>query len=435
MTRELRIGIFLGGVILILAVFVFVVGDMSVLLKKPGFALVVDIDTAAGLDKRAAVKMAGVQIGFVKAIRLAGRRAEVVLSVYPDTRIPRDSRATLSTLGLLGEKYVEILPGESATFCRPGEVLAGLPSAGFDQIGTLLVSLGNDLKEAGGALKEMLGPEARTSVKQTLDNLAVLSAELRDLIGGSQKEVHQTVQSAGRAFENLDNSAGAVSAAARDALRQLQDLAAENRESIRLNLDKIKDLIGQIQDAVNLMNASLEKIKRGEGTVGKMIQEPELYDKAKEALDAVRQTARSTSSLRALMDVQADRYGRSGLVRSSYTLGLWFNPKVFFTAGLIRNPWEGRFTFSLQSGFRLGDFVPRAGFIESEFGLGLDYSAFRNRLVFSLEGFDFNRAPSPHLRAATRIEAFRYFYFVLGLDDFSLASRRELYFGLGMTLR
>ena len=40
MTRELRIGIFFGTAILILAVFIFIVGDMSVLLRKPGFALV-----------------------------------------------------------------------------------------------------------------------------------------------------------------------------------------------------------------------------------------------------------------------------------------------------------------------------------------------------------------------------------------------------------
>jgi len=52
-----------------------------------------------------------------------------------------------------------------------------------------------------------------------------------------------------------------------------------------------------------------------------------------------------------------------------------------------------------------------------------------------LEGFDFNRPDSPHYRVFSRFSPLKYLYLVAGLDDFSLASRREFFFGLGLELR
>ena len=60
MTRETRIGIFVGAALLILAVFIFIVGDLATLFRKPGYPLSVEFTSAAGLEKRAPVKMAGV---------------------------------------------------------------------------------------------------------------------------------------------------------------------------------------------------------------------------------------------------------------------------------------------------------------------------------------------------------------------------------------
>jgi len=435
MTRELRIGIFVGATILALAVFIFIVGDMSLLFKKPGYSLSANFETAAGLDKRAAVRMAGVPIGFVKNIRLVRRQARVELAIYHGVEIPKDSRVTSAALGLLGDKYIEIIPGESASNCQPGDTLTALPAAGLDQVGTLLLSLGDEVREAGKALREMLSPGTKANLNQVLANLSSFSSELKDFMGRNQGEIGQAVRSAGQTFRNLDKKAEDVAAGLKDTLHLLNTMAAENRDNVKLNLEKIKGLIGKMEETLKLLNGSLEKINRGEGTLGKLVQETGLYSKAEETLDEVRKTAKPVSSFRSYLDFQADYYGTSDLVRSSFMLGFWFNPRVFLETGIVRNPWEQKFTFSLQGGYRWGGIVPRAGFIESEFGLGLDYYAFKDTWLFSLEGFDFNRAHSPHFRIRSRYSPVKYFYFVLGFDDFTQASRREFFFGLGLELR
>src|SRR4030042_6921523 len=123
MKREIKIGIFLAGAFLFLAVFIFVAGDMSTWFQKSGYEISVLFPSATGLEKHAAVRLAGVKIGYVKDIRLDERKARVVLAVWPKYQVPRGSRAALASLGIAGERYIDISPSEQPDSLRPGEAL------------------------------------------------------------------------------------------------------------------------------------------------------------------------------------------------------------------------------------------------------------------------------------------------------------------------
>ena len=435
MKRELRIGIFVGAALLVMAVFIFIVGDMSVLFEKSGYAVSVDFDSAAGLESRTVVKMSGVKIGYIEDIKLFRRKARITLSIFAGVEIPKDSKATASSLGLLGEKYMEIIPGDSPENCRPGDTLGGQPAMGFDQISGLLQSVGTEVKEAGQAVKDALGPETRSNLNLTIENLAALSAGLKDLVEQNQGEVRKTVDEAGRAFRNLNLKIDDTAAGLGDTLRLLKDIAAENRESLKLDLQGIQGLIRKIEDSLKLLNAALEKTTKGEGTVGKLLQDPALYDKAEKAVEDIGAVSRSVASLRVLFDVRAEELPKSGLVRPLFQLGLRVTPRAFFEAGLVRDPWKDEFAFSLLGGYRLGNFVPRFGLIESQFGVGLDYYAFGDAWMLRAEGFDFNRLGRPRFRLSARFAPWNSLYFVFGADELALAARSEVFFGLGVTLR
>ena len=68
--------------------------------------------------------------------------------------------------------------------------------------------------------------------------------------------------------------------------------------------------------------------------------------------------------------------------------------------------------------------------MESKVGAGIDLYAVRDRLKFSLDSFDFNRHPRPRFRFWTRYAASKYFSLLLGIDNFTLVPKREIYFGL-----
>jgi len=435
MTREARIGIFVAAAFLILAVFIFIVGDLAVIFRKAGYPLSVEFPSAAGLEKRAPVKMAGVSIGMVKDIRLSGRKARVDMDIDAGVRVPKDSAVTFSMSGLLGEKTVEIVPGASEEPSAPGDMLAGKMTMGFEDLGPMLGSVGDKIKSAGDAITETLGPETRASLGRTIESLAGLSAELRALVERNQAGIAKTVQGAQTTAETLDRAVKEVGEAARETIGLIQDIAAENRDSLKINLEKIKTLTGQLEKSLEILNAALEKINRGEGTLGKVIQDPELYDKAEGVLDKIGKTAGDLSSLKATVDLETGYFGESSKLRSALGAGIRLDGGASLSVGLVRDPWRQTFTLSLQGGYRRGSIAGRAGFIESEFGVGMDLFALGDRWVTSLEGFDFNRATSPHLRLSTRFYPVRNVFLMVGADDFTLAGRRDVYFGLGFSVR
>ena len=215
----------------------------------------------------------------------------------------------------------------------------------------------------------------------------------------------------------------------------LKDTVEENRKNVKINLESIKELISKIEGSLKLLNESLEKINKGDGTLGKLIHEPELYNRAEGAVGDFEKVIHSLSSFQAGVDIRSDYFGDNNVVRNYLTLGIWPKPNKFALAQIVHDPWLDRFTYSLQGGIRFGPFSPRAGIMESKIGAGVDYSALKDRLTFSLEGFDFNRHPRPRLRFWTRFLASKYFYFLAGLEDFTLASHREVFFGLGIGYR
>jgi phospholipid/cholesterol/gamma-HCH transport system substrate-binding protein len=76
--------------------------------------------TVSGLKNKAAVTMAGVNIGEVRKIQLEDGRAKVTLSINNDVRLEDDSIAGIKTMGIIGDKYVAITPGASEKYIKPG---------------------------------------------------------------------------------------------------------------------------------------------------------------------------------------------------------------------------------------------------------------------------------------------------------------------------
>lgn len=427
MSRKLRVGLFVGGTLAVLAAFVLLLGDVSYLFKKAGYTLNVDVPTAAGLDSRAVVKMAGVKIGFVRDIQLSGVRARVVMSIDNGVQVPVDSTAAFAALGLLGEKYVEIDPGQSETFCRDNDVLEGLQKPGFDQIGSLLSSLGGELKAVTVSLREILNDENQVKIKQALEGAAGATAELEAILAGNRTEFERLVRGANQTVDGVGRTVAEISAELKKSLAVLQETVQENREPLKSDLAKIGEAVTKLQEI-------LEKIEKGEGTAGKLLSDDGLYSDASEVLATVKKTAGTISGITGYVDFQAGYYGSSERVRAVLAAGLRPTEKTFVEAGLIRDPWENRFKFSLQGGWRIGPLSPRAGFIENEFGVGLDFAG-GERWGLSLEGFDFNREESPRVRLTGRIFPVRNVYLMAGTDDFTLADRREFFIGLGLALR
>ncbi|MCX7973049.1 MAG: MlaD family protein [Candidatus Aminicenantes bacterium] len=435
MSREAKIGFFLGLTFLILALFIFIIGDLSRLFKPSGYLLLSSFDSALGIDKHTAVRMAGVKIGYVKEIELAYNRALIKLSIFPGIKIPRDSKAYLASLGLLGERYIEILPGQEKIPCQPGDEIASLPSVSFDQIGLMLISIGEEIKELSSTWQRLVGPQEKENFALILKNLASVSQEMSQLLKSTQPYLEKKLQSFSAEIAEFNSEV-------RKLVQQLQNLATSLEEFLDLNRDNFQESLANFREISERLKGNVAKLDQiinrlesGQGTLGKLLQNPELYEQTQRTVDRLANLAEKMASANLTPEIRADYLLSSQKLRGELSLSFWtkgHERPQFFSLGLVREPKTAGFLWNLQGGLKLGTVQARAGFFESELGVGLDFSPLANHLFFSLESFAFNREMGPKWRFLSRYYLGRNFYFTIGVDDLGVANHRNLILGLGV---
>lgn len=195
--------------------------------KDQGYNIIAGFETLKELKDGDEVRMAGVKIGEVEKTRLAGRRAEAVLRINPDVKIKSDATATIIMAGLIGTNYIGI-------------------------------DLGTD---AAPELRD--GAEIKT--KSTPDLNSVMSQ-----IGDLGKKLEG-------ALGNLSGSLSGDGKGGPGIIQKVDQLVTENRENIQ-------------KTTANLQSIT-DKVNKGEGTLGKLINDPKLHDDLIATLGDIKQGA------------------------------------------------------------------------------------------------------------------------------------------------
>jgi len=185
---EFKVGLFVLAGLVALTYFIFSVTDKAVL--EEGKSIHAVFQFANGLKKNAPVRVAGVEEGIVKNIGLFFDRqdqrtkAEVEMWVKRDTKIPADSTITINQLGLLGEKYIEIVPGMNAQeFMEEGKTYVGKDPIAQEAISERVMQVANRVDVAIGGINDMVRDEEyRRDIGETLANLNSLTGNIDDIL-------------------------------------------------------------------------------------------------------------------------------------------------------------------------------------------------------------------------------------------------------------
>ncbi|MDP2939593.1 MAG: MlaD family protein [Candidatus Omnitrophota bacterium] len=178
---ELKVGIFVLIALIVLSGFVFLISDIS--LFKPGWNLKIIFGFANGLKKSAPLRLAGVDMGKVQDIRifydsnLQKTRIEILAWLNADAKVPVDSKAWINQLGLLGEKYVEIIPGKNySSFLKTGDQLVGVDPIAMEELAEMGRKIALKLEDSLEGFNEVVKDEVnRKSLKEMIENLKNLS--------------------------------------------------------------------------------------------------------------------------------------------------------------------------------------------------------------------------------------------------------------------
>ena len=121
----------MGLVVLIVAglflLFAYKVSDLQVV---KGYEIKAEFVKVGGLSVGSDVQLNGIKIGTVVSQRLNTEtyNAEVLLSISPDVKLPKDSEISIAADGLLGDKFVKVTPGKSSELFENGDTATNVKS-------------------------------------------------------------------------------------------------------------------------------------------------------------------------------------------------------------------------------------------------------------------------------------------------------------------
>lgn len=271
---EVRVGIFVLLSLVLVMTIIFMLGSEGKLFERR-YTLYTKFKDISGLRVGAPVQLAGFNVGMVDEIHFAKslEEKEIIIELainrnYQD-RIRADSIASINTQGLLGDKFVFVSVGsdtqpvlEDEEFVQSEEttpIFALAEKAGkiLDDIGAASKSIRELLTtvegEKGGDLKRTL-KSLRVTIERVQTGPGLAHALIYDPQG---KQVIQSLNNALDAFSDV----------------------AEGPEG-----KQAKGMIANLRQASADLKEILAGIRRGEGTIGKLIRDPEVYDELRALL-------------------------------------------------------------------------------------------------------------------------------------------------------
>lgn len=138
-------------IIIALAFFVFAYQNSNQSTSANGYTLKASFQSADGITKGSEVRIAGVKIGTVSDIVLDKTSffAWVSITVEKGIKLPKDTRLEVATSGILGSRYISVIPGDSEEILVSGDQIKYTQSAVNIEslIGKLIYSFGGSNKK------------------------------------------------------------------------------------------------------------------------------------------------------------------------------------------------------------------------------------------------------------------------------------------------
>ena len=307
---KLKVGSVITLALLILLVTVFFAGSLEDFFSKK-VELKTHFKDVKGLRKGAPVWVFGTEVGSVKAIDLDPAFGTIVTMKINKSALPfirEDSTASILTMGLLGDKYIEIGAGSpEAKAVRPGETIQGTlqiefqdvmktSSATIETMSEFIKKLDGfvtKIEEGQGTVAKLLNDpslynnlnETTRTLSKTSQTLSLVAEEIRTSQGTLNKliedpSLYEKLQASASHLEEMTRtvkeSTGTLKKLIEDPTLYNQLLASSSH--IEASSKKIEEFSGKLNPFITKLDAFSTRLSEGQGTLRKLIEDPALYE-------------------------------------------------------------------------------------------------------------------------------------------------------------
>ncbi|MCK4244510.1 MAG: MCE family protein [Candidatus Omnitrophica bacterium] len=322
-TLEVRVGIFLLLALLILGTFIFSKGILT--LRKEGYEIKVAFNFVSGLEPGAAVRVSGVRVGEVKEIEVMyEERPKVIVALWlkKDVKLGRSSQILIRSLGLVGDRYVEIMPTSltDIPLIKDKDLISGIDPIPMERLVNLGEDMIRDITQVLAAANDILADEEiKISLNKIFKDFLALTTGGKELITKINSFIGKTEGS----------------------VTTFRDLLEANKENLQAAITNSKLVAANLKETTERVNNFLKLAEEGKSTLGKLVKDDKLYSDLRSVLKEAEASAisfrKSTEEFNAIVSKLKSGEGTVGKLIASDEL---HREALSLLKEIRRHPWR-----------------------------------------------------------------------------------------------
>ena len=382
-SSEVKVGAFaLGGAVVLAGIITFM-GAFS--FGKKGYELRINYPQVSGLMPGHVVRYAGVQVGTVRKLNVAPDKVEVITEIDDNIKIPQGAVFTIASDGIMGEKYVHIVPPTKPGqgFISAGSSLKGTPGGGMDEFFANSGDLMKRLENIAAAFENVFGDkEVQASMKSGFrnmqgitENMNTFTKVMADVAVANQQDITQMIHQINELTQRMNSTASYI-----ESIMKGVDNNGETGRNLAAIAKNMADTTQRMENIVQVLE-----------TVAK---DPVTQESLKETLVNVKETsAKANKIMGALTEAKLSADAGYSAKGSDWrgNLGVTISPSEnnFLYMGGYDIGEANKFDFIM--GHQMGNTAVSMGAMQGEFGVGLSYDLSRDFKLYS-QLYDFDDA-------------------------------------------
>ncbi|HPN31025.1 MAG TPA: MlaD family protein [bacterium] len=223
------------------------------------YMLNASFDNISGIEKNAPVKLAGLKIGRVIEIEpdMNSNKIKIIMKIDGDKKIRKDATVKLQMENLMGSKHISVSFGKSCEFFKNNDTIASVEEADIEK---LIVSVTETADETKSLVKDFNANQAKVLNK------------LYDILDENKNKI--------RSF-----------------IANIEDITVSAKPKISGVLDYLEKSMPDLNKSLNNIEIITATIKEGKGTLGKIINEPKLYEELLVSIDNIKSSFKRIDNL------------------------------------------------------------------------------------------------------------------------------------------
>ena len=457
MKNEFKVGLFVFLTILFLFFLTTQVNSFKNFSKK-GYVIHAYLKNAAGLEKNSKIKANGIDVGYIKDLKIDKNKIEADLFIDESVKIPDNSTLTPTQESMLGGKYAAISLGDSNNYLKSDSFIKnGVELASINQASDSMTKAANEFKKFIGDLETVLDEKSKNHLKDTFANIDKITSDLKEFT--SLGKLNKAVDNFNNMAENLSKTSQKFSKTAdliNNKLPNIMDNIENLIKDLKYASSQIREKVPALADRYTEVADELAKIIRhNENPLNSSLKSANsFFSKGQDAFDKVDSILKQVDKIQ----LQVAMHGEV-MSKDSYTKGylsLDYKPSdtktyKFDVIGMDdysnmsddgkfippKKHQDGKILVSAQMAKRFDDLTLRTGIIENTFGAGIDYYLFNKQLKASAELYDMNaqndvRGDKMHAKVSARYTLLKHLDLYGGYDNFLNSDTKNLFFGVGV---